>query len=130
MLCATFNWGRLPFDKQFCPVDIRSFSYGAEDVVVEWPGQKYTAAYISSEWLVLAGARWSEISKGKGSARLCIELQRESNTYRFTLCVSVLLVAASSLGFYLPVSAAPARVALAFLCFLMVLNNLNAVLAR
>jgi len=45
------------------------------------------------------------------------------------MTVAVLLLLASYLGFFIAPAAAPARVALAFLCFLMVLNNLHSVLA-
>ena len=44
--------------------------------------------------------------------------------------LAMLLACASYSGFYVAPSAAPARIALAFLCFLMVLNNLNTLLAR
>jgi len=59
---------------------------------------------------------------------MCFSLTRSSYTSStLTILVGVLLVLASWSGFFISPAAAPARVALAFLCFLMVLNNLNAV---
>merc|ERR1719453_388810 len=40
--------------------------------------------------------------------------------------MGLLLVMAAYTGFYIPPGVAPARVALGFLCFMMVLNNINA----
>merc|ERR1719270_2360421 len=57
----------------------------------------------------------------------CMQLQRSSQEYATTLRVAILLVVASYTGFWIPAAAAPARTALAFLCFLMVLTNLQAV---
>lgn len=133
LLCPTFNWGQLPFDTQRCPIELRSFAYDANEVAVVWPkacDRCGAAPYTTSEWGVTLGSRWTANADGKATARMCIDLQRSSNTYRFTITVAVLLVAAAYCGFFIPAAAAPARVALAFLCFLMVLNNLNAVLAR
>ena len=59
---------------------------------------------------------------------MCFSLTRSSYTSStLTILVGVLLVLASWSGFFISPAAAPARIALAFLCFLMVLNNLNAV---
>lgn len=59
---------------------------------------------------------------------MCFSLTRSSYTSStLTILVAVLLVLASWSGFFISPAAAPARITLAFLCFLMVLNNLYAV---
>ena len=118
LLCATFNWGQLPFDVQHCTFELRSFSYDASQVSVSWLTRTWGAnddasalppPYISSEWTVQMTKRTSlNVSTigiaqtpyaPKAVARACIRLTRDSVTYTFTLSVSVLLVFAAYCGF-------------------------------
>merc|ERR1712032_573872 len=61
-------------------------------------------------------------------AQACLRLERSPGKYEQKILVSVLLTAASYTGFFIAPAAAPARVALGFLTFLMVMNNVDAVL--
>merc|ERR1712032_496269 len=61
-------------------------------------------------------------------AQACLRLERSPGKYEQKIFVSILLTAASYTGFFIAPAAAPARVALGFLTFLMVMNNVDAVL--
>ena len=62
LLCDTFNFGRMPFDEQFCIATLRSFPYNEELVQLEWPdcasnpvacgGSGQLQPYHSGEWIV------------------------------------------------------------------------------
>lgn len=58
-------------------------------------------------------------------ARVCIMLERHSNLLSLSITIVILLVIAAYCGFFIPVSAAPARVAIGFLSFLMALRKLG-----
>jgi hypothetical protein len=56
-------------------------------------------------------------------AQVCIEMRRDSQRFFCVILFSILLLVATYSGLWVSPTAAPARVTLAFLCFLMVLNN-------
>jgi hypothetical protein len=93
--------------------------------------QPSTSVLSSGQWrAVPVGGRtivgWGE----KSMVRFCIKIARSSQSDTLAIVYAFLLACASYTGFYMNPTAAPARVSLAFLTFLMVLNNVNGVLSR
>ncbi|EOD10764.1 hypothetical protein EMIHUDRAFT_124754, partial [Emiliania huxleyi CCMP1516] len=136
LLCDTFNFGRMPFDEQFCIATLRSFPYNEELVQLEWPdcasnpvacgGSGQLQPYHSGEWIVtIVDQRTVTEADGHRVARVCIMLERHSNLLSLSITIVILLVIAAYCGFFIPVSAAPARVAIGFLSFLMALRKLG-----
>jgi len=105
-------------------------AYSAAELTVFLPLSNDTSEHLSGEWRISPTGSETVVLGTHSFARLCIKLKRSSNSDMLTIIFAMLLVAASYSGFYVSPSAAPARIALAFLCFLMVLNNLNMLLSR
>lgn len=142
--CNSFSFGRVPFDTQYCQMDVGVLGYSYEELTVGWLTQEAAAnagveaSLRSGEWIATLESLRSDVRvpaplsgyRPPSLATLCFSLERSSHGADFTIVVAVLLVIASYSGFYISPAAAPARIALAFLCFLMVLNNLNSVYSK
>uniref|UniRef100_A0A7S2J9A2 Neurotransmitter-gated ion-channel ligand-binding domain-containing protein n=1 Tax=Haptolina brevifila TaxID=156173 RepID=A0A7S2J9A2_9EUKA len=132
--CPGMSYGQMPFDAQGCLITFGSFPYSAADVSVIFSEiTKHAAAAISfstGEWMVTVASVREVTVSDKSYARLCFKLERSSNNAEFSIIMSILFVCAAYAGFYVSPAAAPARIALAFLCFLMVLNNVTTLYAR
>jgi len=63
-------------------------------------------------------------------AKACLTLERNSIIYTNNIIFMIMMVVASYSGFYISPQAAPGRITLAFLCTLIVINNMNAVYSR
>jgi len=131
--CEGFSFGQLPFDIQHCGITIADYMHMDTEVVVEWAeGSLLTPGPMEvEEWkasVASTGTFTQHFVTGNfSSATACLQFTRSSQQMATTMHVALLLVVASYTGFWIPAAAAPARTALAFLCFLMVLTNLQAV---
>lgn len=132
--CKGFSFGQLPFDIQRCGITVSDYTYSDKVVVVEWAegGDLPNFGPMEiEEWdtRVISTSRLTQhyATGNMSCAVVCMKLSRDSQSFATTIIVAVLLVVASYTGFWIPAAATPARVALAFLCFLMVLTNLHAV---
>ena len=138
MLSCKFNFGKLPFDKQHCPVTVVSYRYNTSELVVKWredePGMVFSASKTGDFYIkkVSTALLWRELVPGNQShPTACVTLERDSiKLGSHAIAYGVLLTVASYSGFYISPAAAPGRIALAFLCMLLVLNNVNAVYAQ
>ena len=135
MGCKTMNFGQLPFDTQFCLVTFLSLRYDSDEITYTLGPFPPNAevAWSTAEWQVdLHGSRGLAIyqERSLSTLRLCMRFVRLSNSDALAITVAIFLVCAAYSGFYVSANAAPARISLAFLCFLMVLNNLNTILDR
>merc|ERR1719440_482039 len=136
---------KLPWDSQHCKLQIGSYMYDATEVRLQWVDVKTGLAGLgldgtligvtSGEWEVARVSVWDEevvytypsgdIPYNYGT--VCITIQRNSIQIALLgIMMGGMLVLAAYTGFYIPPGVAPARVALGFLCFMMVLNNINA----
>ena len=90
------------------------------------------SSFDLDEWLVFAHSvtvgRTTASKDGGAWVSLCFNMVRVSNYYADVILIAVLLVIASYSSFFIDAAAAPARVALSFLTFLIVTTNLWAVL--
>ena len=133
--CRAMHFGQMPFDTQYCMFTFLSLRYSIDQITfVESSLESFGASsWVSSEWKIdKYGARSVGLHgvQDFSTLRLCMRLVRYSNSDALAIAVAIFLVCAAYSGFFVTPSAAPARVSLAFLCFLMVLNNLNSILAR
>ena len=140
MDCPLSLW-QMPFDTQTCMFDIGLYRSRATDVVIQWQND---SKGVPSGWdwtdkvglpvawraMTLAAEHTIDVySTGSySSSRARLKLTRKvSSLIPFAFSPSIIFVVASYSGFFISPGAAPARVALAFLCTLMVLNNMNAI---
>jgi len=132
--CAMDFW-KMPFDQQECPIELGLYRSKAKEVVIEW---KHGAKAV--DFANVGTTHWDKgvvTSKNNldvydsGSYSSCTAyitlIRKTSALLLFAIVVSIIFVLAGYMGFYISPAAAPGRIALAFLCFLMVLNNTNAV---
>lgn len=130
----------MPFDVQNCPIHLGLYRSQADAVVIEWRrdsagmpfGWVWTAPSLPTEWgarPLPAENRINNFSGGDYSSSVAfLELRRHPMALvGFAVVPSIIFVLASYSGFFVSAAAAPARVALGFLCTLMVLNNMNAI---
>lgn len=135
--CPMEFWA-LPYDAHRCPVMLELYYGSKADVSsIQWRGSadgQQTPLEIddpdSVHWVHCVGTHNSSVvSLSTGSfsvASVDIVLRRKSVAQTMSsVVISTTFILASYSGFYISPAAAPARVALGFLCFLMVLNNLN-----
>lgn len=131
--CHSMNFGRLPYDVQHCPISLRSYLFNTSQVNISWqePGIRVIHAMEHGEWNAIVGELRETVvgfSTGVyGYANVCIKLERDSVLYMSSMRSAVLLVIACYCGFFISAAAVPARVTLDFICFLMVLTNMNTV---
>jgi len=134
--CQGFTLGQLPFDVQHCDITIGDYMYTDAEVVVEWAeGNLITSGPMEvEEWrarITSTGTLTARYATGNFSCTTaCLQLTRSSQRLVTTLHVALLLVVASYTGFWIPAAVAPARITLAFVCFLMVLTNRQAVASK
>ena len=134
--CQSMNYGRLPFDEQTCTLTFVSFRYSILEMNVSFSKNQstlLTSSWSSGEWQIdLIGTKSSATAAPllKAQAIFCVSLKRSSSNYAIVVAVAILLTTASWAGFFIDKNAVPGRIALAFLTFLMVLNNLNSTLQR
>jgi len=130
-----------PFDVQYCPVIIGVYRYEATQVNLSWmsDGVDTSPADATATHGLHVGEWTAEVVEVKEFnkeyyedtpttyryAVACFKLTRHSIQNEMRIVISVLLVLATYSGLFVSAAAAPGRIALAFLCFLMVLNNLN-----
>jgi hypothetical protein len=147
-LSCKFNFGQLPYDVQYCPVIIGVYRYKASQVNLSWSAtgidiinDDSDRASTASTQTLMVGEWTAEVKElrevdkvyASGNYRYavaCFKISRSSINYDIRIVVGVLLVFATYSGLFVSAAAAPGRIALAFLCFLMVLNNLNAVTSQ
>ena len=137
-LNCEMNFGRLPYDVQYCLVGVWLYRYKSADVSLEWkyPTQEGALAILNDEG-VLHSNEWSATvfkarnyekhytSGALSFAQVCLKLERSSFANMLTMVTAIMLVLANYSGLFISAAAIPGRVALAFLSFLMVLNTIN-----
>ena len=136
------NFWRMPWDVQHCKLELGLYRSRADRVTIEWKNEYKNGTGQPFGWVWGAAplSAWQEIplpavnklhvySTGTfSSATAHVDLKRKDTALMyFAMVPSVLFVVAQYSGFFIHYGAAPARVALGFLCTLMLLNNLNAV---
>lgn len=133
---CSFRFGRLPFDTQYCRTSLGPYSDNSSEVLMRWGAGGFNIGNNdhSGEFTVTA-VGWATVdhrfSTGNFSAaEACLTLRRESTLYLSVIQINVLLLLSAYTGFFVSPAAAPARVALTFLCTLITLNNMNSVHLR
>ncbi|KAL1512370.1 hypothetical protein AB1Y20_005628 [Prymnesium parvum] len=135
LLDCPMDFWRMPFDIHHCTIELGMYRSSADDVVIVWHetgATQFRPNMRSTHWAFITNPEndISFISKYSdySAARAIITIERKNTALvTFAIVVGMLFVIASYTGFFISPGAAPARIALGFLCFLMVLNNLNAV---
>jgi len=134
--CAMDFW-KMPWDTQRCPIGLGLYRSYASIATIEWKdGSAITwdSQGKMAFWTLGKSESFSEIvafssgSYAKATAFIVLD-RKSSSLVSFVIIVALLFVFASWMGFYINAAAAPARVALGFLCFLCVMNNISAVRA-
>ena len=138
-LNCEMNFGRLPYDVQYCLVGLWLYRYKSADVSLVWKDSTQEGALaILNDAGVLHSNEWSAtvfktrnyekhyVSGALSFPQVCLKLERSSFTVNLTMVTAVMLVLANYSGLFISAAAIPGRVALAFLSFLMVLNTINA----
>jgi len=140
-MACTMDFWYMPGDSQNCPLYLSLYGTKADQAVIQWrlnADGELEALELSkngisnTEWSVCSGPMNSTISwfssggYSEAEARLILT-RKDLSLAVFAVAISVFFVMLAYTGFFISPAAAPARVALGFLCFLMVLNNLNVI---
>jgi len=143
--CNSMNFGRLPFDTQYCMMSVIMWRY--QDLVLSswasnrFPNEPFNQAIEVLDPNKMQAGVWKASVHGQSSSirhyeatgsnipilKVCLKFERNSANYKFVILVTIILVLANYSGLYINPAAVPGRVALSFLSFLMVLNQVSAV---
>jgi len=123
----------MPFDTQECPVLLGLYRSFASQVTIRWRepalqfGTSKTTHWRRGE--VRATSEIADYDSGSYStATAHVRLTRKTSALLiFAMLVSFFFVLLGYSSFFIAPAAVPARVANGFICFLMVINTLNAV---
>jgi gamma-aminobutyric acid receptor subunit rho len=128
------DFSNLPFDDQSCPVYLESYATDADHVSLKLAEP---AVQTSSKWGDMT-TEWSNFNftESEGIAmyslgpwsyvQVTITMERTAAMYlNGGMLPAVSFVIVSYCGFYITAAAAPARIALAVICVVIVINSLN-----
>lgn len=131
------DFARLPFDKQSCNLTVETFGETVKTTRLAFydPGVEGFEILEVSEWVDFKTA--TEVGTMTYStgvfpyARIIITMSREHSVY-FSEAVynAILFVFISYCGYWIDPAAAPARIALAIICLLISLSNINSVRSK
>ena len=139
-LSCPMDFWTMPYDEHDCPIKFGLYRSTASQVIVRWKNTSGTQEAVvfdegitMSHWFASHDCSDSQSkivsyagnSDSYSSSVAYVKIARQNSAMiTFVLIPSLLFVIASYSSFYINPAAAPGRIALGFLCFLMVQNSM------